>query len=374
MRQTPLSAKTNAPPSENERVRRTFKSPLPRKLVLPHRRRQPDSTGALTGRKDSTVRRLLDILQELALGSARVAEQENINVSSNWVLSLDILCLSAKKGQCNGRLNVLVPVNAGCDRADDAHTDHRVCCQRADVADIVFRQAKLGKLVVPLANAIDLDDGCKDGKSALCVQLIAKVISVDTGHLDVLAGTSRVDQIPQEDAFFMARQASGRNAARALLESYLLVVPVDGLSSIDWERAVSLTNRTCVDADFGIQVLDEGSENGAAFAAVVLDRLELRKDAGTARDNTGHADHRIDVIEAEIAQMVHCRKVGYADMHLRLDSVVFFKKPKHNPHRCFIKDGQRGDRLVGDKLGQKGICLDQVQVADLQAFPVCCTH
>lgn len=353
---------------------RTLKSPLARQLVLPHRGRQADRAGALAGRKDGAMRRLLDVLQELALGGARVAEQEHIDVSANWVLSLDILCLSAKKGQCNGRLDVLVSVNARRNRADNAHADHRVCRQRTDVADVVLRQAKLGKLVVPLAEAVDLDDGCKDGKAALCVQLVAKVVPVDAGHLDVLAGTSRVDQIPQEDALLVARQASGWDAARAFLQRDLLVIPVDRLGGIDRERAVSLTNRACIDADFGIQVLDEGPEDGAAFAAVVLDRLELRKDAGATRDNAGHADHCVDVVEAEIPQMVHCRKVGYPDMHLRLDSVVFLEKPKDNPHRCLVKDGQCGDRLVGDKLGQKGICLDQVQVADLEAFPVCRAH
>ena len=63
-----------------EHERATLERPLARDRVLAHARRQADRGGALAGREDGPVCGLLDVLEELRFGRARVSQQEHVDV------------------------------------------------------------------------------------------------------------------------------------------------------------------------------------------------------------------------------------------------------------------------------------------------------
>jgi hypothetical protein len=74
-----------------EHERSTLERPFPRDRVLAHARRQTNRGRPLASREDGSVRGLLDVLEELRLGSARVSQQENVDVPSEAQLAVDVL-------------------------------------------------------------------------------------------------------------------------------------------------------------------------------------------------------------------------------------------------------------------------------------------
>lgn len=68
----------------------TFEGPLSRHGVLPNTRRQSNSTGSLTSGENGPVRRLLNVLEELRFRSSGISKQQDVDVSTNSMLSVDV--------------------------------------------------------------------------------------------------------------------------------------------------------------------------------------------------------------------------------------------------------------------------------------------
>ena len=79
-----------------EHERAAFERPLARHRLLVHRRRQTDGRGSLAGGEDGARRRLLDVLEELRLGRARITEEEHVDVATDAVLAVHILRVAAE--------------------------------------------------------------------------------------------------------------------------------------------------------------------------------------------------------------------------------------------------------------------------------------
>lgn len=72
---------------------------------------------------DGALRDFLDVLEELGFGDARVSQQQHVDVATQAVRAGGVLLLAAKQRQCDGRLDVAVPV----DRRRDALADALGC-------------------------------------------------------------------------------------------------------------------------------------------------------------------------------------------------------------------------------------------------------
>jgi hypothetical protein len=118
--------------------RTTLQRPLTRHRILPHARRQTDRTSSLTRRKHSSVRRLLDVLQELRLGCSGVTEEEDVDITTDAMLAVDVLRNTAEEGESDGSLNVVVTVDRGRHRLDDTFADALIASERADGFLVVF--------------------------------------------------------------------------------------------------------------------------------------------------------------------------------------------------------------------------------------------
>mmetsp|Transcript_7151 Transcript_7151/g.18603 ORF Transcript_7151/g.18603 Transcript_7151/m.18603 type:complete len:462 (-) Transcript_7151:622-2007(-) len=80
-----------------EHQRATLERPLARHLVAVDRGGEPDGRGALARGVDGAVSGLLDVLEELRLGRARVAEQQHVDVATDAVLVVHVLGLRAEE-------------------------------------------------------------------------------------------------------------------------------------------------------------------------------------------------------------------------------------------------------------------------------------
>lgn len=207
----------------------TFETPLAGDGVLADAGRQTDRTGTLSSCKDRAVRSLFDVLEHLRLGGTGVSEKEDVDVATNAVLAVDVLGHSSEKGEGNGRLDVVVTVDRRRHGFDDPLADPLISRELPDRVLVLFRQAERGKQVLLLVDVVRLEHGRKDGEAVLDVERSVKVVAVDAGDFDFVSRFSGVDQVPEEDDFPMARQATGRNRAGRLLQRELLVIPVDSL-------------------------------------------------------------------------------------------------------------------------------------------------
>ena len=82
-------------------------------------RGEADGRGALARRVHRARRDLLGVLEELALGGARVAEQQHVDVAADAVLVVDVLRHAAKERERDGHLGRAAAVQARRERAHD---------------------------------------------------------------------------------------------------------------------------------------------------------------------------------------------------------------------------------------------------------------
>jgi len=87
-----------AQPLVSEDERATLQRPLTSDRVLVHARRQTHCGGTLASGVHAAVEDLLDVLKELRLGSTGVSKKQHIDITTNSVLSVDVLGLTSKHG------------------------------------------------------------------------------------------------------------------------------------------------------------------------------------------------------------------------------------------------------------------------------------
>lgn len=102
---------------------------------------------------------------------------------------------------------------------------------------------------------------------------------------NLLSRLGCIDEIPKQDDFSVAREATSGNSSRRLLQGHFLVVAVHGLLRVDMEGTFAVAGGAEVDLDFGIGILEVRTEHLAALDAVKLDILELGEDAGASGDD-----------------------------------------------------------------------------------------
>ena len=124
------------------------------------------------------------------------------------------------------------------------------------------------------------------------------------------------------------------------------------------------------DLNFVGSVLVERAEGDATLAAVVLDVLELREDAGATGDDTRHANQGVEVDVPEIPEGIVGNEVGDPHVDIAVDVFVVLKELEHHPLRVLIKDLEGLGGSVHQVEGQHGVGVVEVDVADLKTLAV----
>ena len=88
-----------------------LKRPFSSDWILVHTSRETDCACTFAGRVDHTMVDFFDVLEELTLGSARVSQQKHVDVTSDPVLTINILWLAAKHSECEALFNEVVAVD-----------------------------------------------------------------------------------------------------------------------------------------------------------------------------------------------------------------------------------------------------------------------
>ena len=94
------------------------------------------------------------------------------------MLPVDILRNAAEEGEGDGRLDILVPVDARRHALDDALSDPLVARESSNSLLVLFREAERGEEVFLLVDVVRLEDSREDGKAVLDVERGVEVVAV----------------------------------------------------------------------------------------------------------------------------------------------------------------------------------------------------
>lgn len=344
-----LIDQADAPVRQHERP--ALKRPLGGQRVAAHAGGQADGAGALARREDGPLRRRLDVLEDLRLGGARVAEQEDVDVAADVVGAVGFFWDAAEEGEGDSGLDVGVAVDAGGDGGDDLVDDVGVAGEGADGALVVLGQVEAGEGVVGFDDVVCFEDGAEDREAVAGVELGGVGVAVDGCDGDFFAGLGAVDEVPEEDDFAVAGEAAGGDGAGGFLERELLVVAVDGLFGVEGEGPAGLAVLAVGDAHFGVGFLRERAQRDVAFFAVEANVFELGEDAGAAGDDAADADEAVEVRLAQLPQSVVDGEVGDADVDFGVDAGVVGVVEESHVHGDLVEDLEDLGWCVGEEVG-----------------------
>jgi hypothetical protein len=154
------------------------------------------------------------------------------------------------------------------------------------------------------------------------------------------------------------------------LQRHLLVVSVNRLLRVDRERPTALAVRTVADLELFGRVLEEWSERRSTFAAVEFDVFELRENARSARDDSGHLDQAIQVALSEVSQRERGGKLGDSHVNLRVNSSVGGVVQENGIKGDLVEKVENGLRRVGKEPREDGPRSSQVDVGHLEGLGV----
>ena len=204
----------------------TLERPLTSDWVSMHAGRKTDGACTFTCRVDDAMVDLFDVLEELTLGCAWVSEQEHINVTTDSVLAVHVLGLTAKHGQCQALLDEIVTVDRRCNRLDHSVCDVSLSRCLSDLSLLLISELN-HVLITKAVQVVCLNDCLEDRETVLDVCEVVIPVDVDSVDFNFVARASDINKIMQHEDFFLAGHATGRHRAWCLLNCELLVVAVE---------------------------------------------------------------------------------------------------------------------------------------------------
>ena len=97
------------------------------------------------------------------------------------MLSVDVLRDTAKEGEGDGSLDILVTVNRGSNRFDDTLADPIVASKCANLFLVLFSESEGSELVFLLVNVVGLEDRREDREAVFGVERSIEVVTVYSG-------------------------------------------------------------------------------------------------------------------------------------------------------------------------------------------------
>ena len=210
----------------------TLKCPFSSDGVFVHTSCQTDSTCALSCRVDNSVVDLLDVLEELGLSGTGVTEEQHVDVATDPMLLVHVLGLASKHSQQKTFLDELMAIDRWSNRSNKALGNVLLAASITDFVLLLIGQ--LYNILVTLTlQVVDLNDCLEDGESVLDVRKVIVPVDVDSVDFDLITGAGNVDEIMQDEDFFLTGDTTGWHSAWCLLDGELLIVSVDSLDLVN---------------------------------------------------------------------------------------------------------------------------------------------
>ena len=135
-------------------------------------------------------------------------------------------------------------------------------------------------LIAKSDDVVGLNKGREDWEAMLHISAILETVLEDTGDLDLVTRTSRVDQIVEDVDLLLAGNTTRRYGAGSLLDGPLLIVAIHRLAVLDFPLTLSLADDALTEGHLRVikLILINRSALIQANSALVVHLLELGED------------------------------------------------------------------------------------------------
>ena len=208
-----------------------------------HTSGETDSTCTFACGVDNAMIDFLDVLEELRLGGTRISKKQHVDITTNAVLFVDVLRLASEHGKSKALLDEFVAVDRGSNRVDQALGNVAGASCLSNL--MLFFICELNNILVALSfQIVNFHDSLEDREAVLNIGEVVVAIDVDAVNFYLIARSSLIDQVVEDEDLFLAGNTTRRHCARSLLNSQLLIVTVDGLHLINSVRAIRMAHNT----------------------------------------------------------------------------------------------------------------------------------
>ena len=235
----------------------SFEHPLLSDWILVDTSSETNGTRSLSSGVHNSWENLLNVFQELRFGSSWVSKQEHVDISSDFVLSSNILMNTSKHCKRESFLDELVAVDTGGNRIENFLSDIFLLGQFSDLGSIFLGGIKV-LLITETDHIVGLDDGLEDGESVLGVGSVIKFVHEDSCYFNLITWSSGINKIIEDDNFFLSWDSAWRNGSRSFLNCPFLVVSVNTLGVL-WDESCSLAFHALAQVSFFVKALEVAS-------------------------------------------------------------------------------------------------------------------
>jgi len=209
----------------------------------------------------------------------------------------------------------------------------------------------------------------------LDVAEVVESVDIDSCDLDFVSWSGGVDEVMNDEYFFLARDSAGRDSSWSLLDRELLVISVDCVRLINSEGAPTLTDQagtqlllSCV-----LVVAKAWSFNITALTSEV-DLLILRVNSGSLGNNTPEFNQSVQVNLAEFTKLVFDWETANSHEDLVVDEVVLGEDLRHDVTCHLVKDWEHPGWLLCKPDCEGWLLAGQVGEVDLERLSVPLAH
>lgn len=336
---------------------------------------QTDGTCSLTGSIDNSWENLLDILQKLRLGSSWVSEEKHVDISSDSMLSSDILWHTSEHGEGEALLNEVMAVDTWGDGVEDLFGDSWLLAELFDLM-LIFVGKLDNLLITESSNVVCFDNSCENWETMLHICTIVKLVDEDSSDLYLISWPCRVYEIIEDKDLLLSWNTTWWHRAWGLLNGPFLVVSVHRFVILEVVWTLRLADYALPKELlllFGI-VVEKWAFQVLALLASEVHLLKLWENSCSLGDHSSDLNERIKMNLSQVSELVFHWEILYPHEDLVMDLVIVWVHLNNNVDGHLVDDLEHQLWLLSQPNGESWILGTQVIEDNFETLLIILAH
>ena len=352
-----------------------FEDPFTRNGVSMNSCSETDGTCAFTGGINDSGEDLLNVFQELGFGSSWVTEKKAVDVTSDLMLSTNILWYTAEHGEGQGLLDEQMSVNTWSHGLENLEGDAWFLGELVNCL-FVFVGELDDLFVAESFDVVGLDDCVEDWEAMLDICSIVEFVDKDTGNFNFVSRSSSIDEIVEDIDFLLARNSTWWDSSRSFLDCPFLVVTEEAFTffKVVWASALAKNAHSKVLLVFIMGVVEEWALDVLAAIASEVQLFELWEYSGSLGDNTSELDESIQMHLSQVPEFIFDWEVLDSDENEPVQLVVIWIKLTYQGASDLIEGHEHESWFFGEPNGKSWMLVTQVVEDNFETLLVVLAH
>ena len=352
-----------------------FEDPFTRNGVSMNSCCETNCTSALTGGIDDSGEDLLDVFQELGFGSSWITEEKTVDVTSDLMLSTNILWDTSEHGEGQSLLDEQMSVNAGSHGLENLQGDAWFLGEFIDLL-LVFVGELNDLFIAESLDVVGLDDGVEDWEAVLDVGSVVEFVDEDTGDFNFVSWSCSIDEIVEDINLLLARNSTWWDSSRSLLDRPFLVVTEEASAFFEviWASTLAKNALAEILLAFIVGVVHEWTFDVLATIASEVQLFQLWEDSSSLGDDTSELDESVQMHLSQIPEFVFNWEVLDSDENLPVQFVVVGIKLTYQGSSDIVEAHEHESRFFREPDGKSWVLVTQMVEHDFETLLVVLAH